>query len=391
MDIWLILIPIISISFFQVYYLLLSFKVRILQERTPITNEREEVSILIPVFNSGSTLDRCLSSILANNLNYLSNIVVVLDRCTDNSEAIANAYQKLFSNEGVPFNVVTLPDGTSGKVAGILYGGKFITSNTVLLLDADILLEETALEELVNFHQQCGEPFSACLIYPLQNEQPTLTNQLICNNRLYRQSVLQAVKNLFGVGNFPGGLQMVDYQSYSRLLVDGFLEDLTATYHVLSQGGTVAILPRVLSYEVERQTIRGLFLQRIRWTLGAIQHLPTQIRAAATRKPIGEKILINSYHVMWEFQHYTIALGVLAVPFYPAHWPVLLLPLLLYTLQILRSAYLGRTHLKFSLSGVLFHCVGFPMIISAALIGSLLMLTKKRSFFFTTASLFRRD
>ncbi|NMO15031.1 glycosyltransferase family 2 protein [Pyxidicoccus fallax] len=392
---WILLLPIGCICFFQLYYLVCSFKVRIHPRSIAAlpSDDVEKVSILLPVFNSASTLDRCLSSILNNKLELLSNIVVVLDRCTDGSDTLARSFVERFAERGVQLRLLTLPEARSGKVAGLLLGGQHVASETVLLLDADIVLEPTGLEELVAFHRRCGEPFSSCLIFPFQEagKEHNLTAHLICNNRLYRQGVLQTVKNLFGVGNFPGGIQMVNYRKYAELLVDGFLEDLTATYRVLSTDGRISILPRVLGYEVERQSLSGLFLQRVRWTLGAIEHLPTQVRTASTRTAWPQKILINSYHVMWEFQHYVIALGLLLAPFSWDAWPFFLMPLFLYSLQILRSAYLGRHHYANSLPGILFHCLGFPLIISAALVGSILMLVKKRSFFFKSALLFRRD
>ena len=49
-------------------------------------------------------------------------------------------------------HLAALPAPAAGKVAGILYRGRHISSETVLLLDADIVLEPTALEELVSFH-----------------------------------------------------------------------------------------------------------------------------------------------------------------------------------------------------------------------------------------------
>jgi cellulose synthase/poly-beta-1,6-N-acetylglucosamine synthase-like glycosyltransferase len=391
---WILLPAVMLIGFFQLYYLILSFCVRIAPRGAPLSppDATGKISVVIPVFNSAATLERCLASLLANDLAYVSDIVLALDRCTDASAAVGRSFVAPFAARGVPLELIELPKSRAGKVAGLLIAGQQMRSGTALLMDADIILEPTALAELLTFHRAFGQPFSSCLIYPHQDAGPsTLTTHVICNNRLYRQSVLQSVKNLFGVANFPGGVQMVEFVRYRELLVDGFLEDLTATYQVLATGGEIKVLPRVLAYEIERQTIAGLFLQRLRWTIGAIQHLPTQIRTARLQRSIPRKILVNSYHVMWEFQHYVIALGVVAAPWSPHAWPLLLTPFGLYVLQIGRSVTLTRAQYRNSAAGALLHCLVFPLVISAALVGSVLVLIKQRSYFFGTTLLYRRS
>lgn len=395
MLIWFLFAAIACICFFQMYYLARSFHVVIRHDPLSILPavQTGRLSILIPVFNSESTLGRCLASILDNDPAYIADVVVVLDRCQDGSQAIALAHVERFAARGIPLRVLTLPSGSAGKVAALLHGGRNIVARNALLLDSDIVLEPTCIAELATFHHQSRAIYSSCLIFPFQEPaaERTLTTHFICNNRLYRQSVIQAVKNLSGVGNFPGGLQLVDFHKYAELLADGFLEDLTATYRVLKLGDTIAIVPRVLAYEVERQSINGLFWQRVRWTLGAIQHLPTQVLTASTRSSWHQKILINSYHVMWEFQHYVIALGTVAALFLPEFRLFLLAPLLLYVAHIMRSVHLGRRHYENSLPGAAFHCIGFSFVITTALLGSLVLLLIERRFWFDTSLLFRRN
>ncbi|WP_419690076.1 glycosyltransferase [Burkholderia theae] len=392
-----LLLAILVIGFFQAFYLVHSICLPPPRSDRAIdataAGRDRSLSILIPLFNAASTIERCLEGILSNDLGQVVHVVLVLDRCTDDSEQRVRSFASRFASYGTRLCVVSLPTPQAGKVAAILHGGQYLASRTVLLLDADIVLAPTALSELVEFHSRSAQPYSACLIYPLQEpgKKKTISSHIVCNNRLYRQSVLQLVKNEFSVANFPGGVQLVDFASYRELLVDGFLEDLSATYQVLGTGGTVQILPRVLAWEIERQTIRGLFLQRLRWTIGAIQHMPVQIRTARTQPTLKRKILVNSYHVMWEFQHYMISVATLIAPFAGRVWPIFMMPLTLYVLQISRSAYLTRRDYKNSIIGIVLHCLVFPMIISMALIGSIILLIKQRRFFFGTSLLFRRD
>ena len=395
---YLLLGIVIFISCFQMFYLVESLRVKIAPTmvkpalRNVAPDREKQVSIVIPVYRADSTICACLESILGNSLALVDKVVVVLDRCPDSSKQRICEFIPKFAAQSTTLEVFDLPSKMSGKVQALLYGGHQVATESVLLLDADIILESTAIEVLLQFHLENHHSFSSGLIYPYvaEGESHSTTQQIICTNRLYRQSILQLVKNLHGVANFPGGLQMVNFTAYRQLLVDGFLEDLTATYQVLAAGGTIAILPQVLAYEVERETLLGLFLQRVRWTIGAIQHLPNQLAAARVRAGIAEKILIFSYHLMWEFQHYTIVFGLACIPFYPQLSLALCTPLLLYSITILRMQFLTQSDYHNSCFAALLHCLIHPCIITAALPGSILYLLRKRSFMFETTTLFQR-
>ena len=381
--------------FYQAYYLIQSFFIRLDSAgANPLPPARGigSISVLIPVFNSSRTIGPCLTALLANDLSDVANVVIALDHSTDTSAEIVHSFEERFRSEETEFTIVELGPSKFGKVAGILEGGRHLRSRIALLLDADIILEPNAIQELLRFHSAGGHVFSSCLIFPYQDtEDSTIVRHLICNNRMYRQAVLQTVKDRHGVANFPGGLQLVDFPKYRALLEDGFLEDLVATYRVLATGGRIAILPRVLAYEVERQTIHGLLLQRVRWTIGAVQNVRAQMRTSKTRHRLHEKILISSFHVMWELQHYVFTLGVLMALFQPAYAAIFLAPAALYVLQIARSAYLGRGVYRNSVLGVAAHCIFYPAILTAALLGAVGMLVKSRRFFFKTQMLFSRD
>lgn len=390
----LILIPGLVTVFFQLLYLVLSFRVKI-QDTVALQSgdePAEEISIIIPVHGEDDTIGGCLQAILNNVCPAVKAVVVVLDHCLEETGEVVCSFVDPFCQQGVTLEVKTLPPNSYGKVRALIYGGKFITTQTALLLDADIILEKEAVSRLLAFHHAGGYVFSSCLIFPYDGDDQAhpLSQQIVCNNRLYRQSVIQTVKNLYGCSNFPGGLQMVHFEAYKRLLKDGFLEDLTATYSLLKSGGRVAILPEVLAYEVERKTIAGQFLQRVRWTIGAIQHIPDQMATARTRPRLIEKLLINSYHVMWELQYYVIAVNLLLIIVLPGLWFILCLPMLLYMCNIFRSVKLTWRYYRNSLFAAFLHGLIHPVIISAALPASVIWLICKRSYNFQSRSLFRR-
>jgi len=388
------LLPSLVVIFYQLLYLIFSFRITIRQDAPTLGQDlpSEDLSILIPVFGDGDTIRGTLQSIHDNACPSLTTVVVVLDRCNDQTQYLVRSFIQHFAIQGVSLVVEKLPDEVFGKVQALLYGGRFISTRTVLLLDSDIILEKNAIRSLLHFHVKEGAPYSSCLIYPFDggDDPHPLSQQIVCNNRLYRQSVLQTVKNLYHCSNFPGGVQMVDFEVYKKLLVDGFLEDLTATYAVLGSGGRIAILPTVLAYEIERTNILGQYLQRVRWTIGAIQHIPVQISTARKRKRAIEKILVNSYHIMWEVQYYIIFTNLVLLAFLPALAGILLLPILLYVCNIFRSVQLTWSNYRNTIAAALLHCLIHPFLISFALPSSIVYVLFKRGYNFQSKALFRR-
>jgi len=389
----IVLVPLSLVCSFQLYYLAMSFGLAL--RRVPTAEQAaaagRTLSIIIPARQAADTIGSVLDAILLNDLESIERLVVVLDRCADATQKIVESYISTFAARQVLLRVRHVASGDGGKVATLLTGLREIFSADVLLVDADVILAPTAITEIGTFHATANTPFSSCLVLPHQTPGKVnrLVDQIICNNRLYRQSILQLVKDRHGAANFPGGFQLVNAKSYSELLVHGFLEDLTATYAVLAMGGRIAILPRALAFEIERQTLYGLFLQRLRWTLGALQHLPLQIQVANQQRTFRRWVLVNSYHIMWELQHYVIVGGALLSPMLP-HGGIMIVPLLIYAAQVGRSAYLTRHEYRNSLLGILLHILIFPIVITAALIASLFLLVWKRRFFFDTFLLFKR-
>ena len=384
---------------FQLLYLVLSLRLtapRPARAPPAVPADLPKTSVVIPLHDCAQTIGPCLRALLAADLGLVSDIIVVNDRSTDGGDAIARSYAPAFRDRDVPMRVLTLPRGKAGKVAALLFAGTKARNDLQLLMDADIVVNPSAVTALVAFHHARGAEFSSGMIYPQAPAGRTdIATQIICNNRLYRQGILQAVKNLYGAANFPGGLQLVSFAAYRALLVHGFLEDLTATYRVLAENRRIEILDQILAYEIERASLKSTYLQRLRWTIGAIQHLRTQWRTAATRKNPLEWLLINSYHVMWELQHYVITLsGLIAVAgLGDPGWISLVfaLPWLTYAAQILRSAWLGRGAVPNSALGLLAHCTVFPILITGALAGAVWKLLRNRAYYFYDATLYRRS
>lgn len=361
-----------------------------IKKKTTLKILNKKISIIIPLFNSEKTIGPCLDSILENEYSLIDKIVIILDHCNDRSFEVVSLYEKRFKNAGINFLIYNLDSKKYGKVYAIKYGSKFIKTEDALLLDADIVLKKDSIKKLLDFHTQNSNFYSSCLVYPFQSKNDNnFIQQVICQDHLYRQNILKIIRNKHNVANFPGSIGIVKINNYKNSLNTGFLEDLTASFRIINEKDKISILPEVLAYEIERSSIKGLFFQRIRWSVGNIENIFLLIKTIFLEKNYFKKILIISYPVMWYIQHYVIFIGMITMIFYDFKI-IFVIPLLGYLLQILISTRLGKKYFQSTFLGILGHCIIFPFVITSALLGAIIMISANKKFYFRKDFLFSR-
>ncbi len=381
----------VAILLFQLFYIIETIIIIIAAKSAPLAagSVNEKISIVIPLFNSENTIDKCLDSVLQNDLSLINSLIIILDHCDDGSGDKACAYEEKFKKLGINFLILNLPDKVTGKVNAIKHGIGLVETKNILLVDADIILKKDAINKLLNFHLSNNNSFSSCLVYPYQQTKNSFISRIICQDRLYRQNIVKTVKNKYGVANFPGSVGIVNVEKYKKFLFSGFLEDLTASFHIMGVEEKIVILPLILAYELERESLKGLFFQRVRWSIGNIENIPLLIKTIRAEKSWFKKFLMASYPLMWYVQHYVIILGIILALFFA--WKLIwLLPLILYFSQILISDILARKNYNCTLLEIIGHCLLFPFIITAALVGGIILILRNKKLYFRNKLLFKR-
>ncbi len=124
----IIIILFVSVLFFQLFYifniLLVIFQTKKTESNKIVVSEK--ISIIIPVFDSEKTVNKCLDSILKNNLSAIKSLIIVLDHCSDNSAEKIFLYDKKFKKFGVDCLILNLPGEVAGKVNAIKHGISFV-------------------------------------------------------------------------------------------------------------------------------------------------------------------------------------------------------------------------------------------------------------------------
>lgn len=174
-----------------------------------------KLSVIIPVFNSAGTLDRCIASVLAQNIEGME-IILVDDGSTDDSPAICDRWQ--LGNE----NIVVIHKKNGGLSDARNAGMDIVTGERVTFIDSDDEVEKHTYYDLMHYmdnHPDCdiveypvkihvGGPDERDLYFVEKQwksakeywEQCEVWEHCYVCNKMYKKSVIDGIK--FPMRNF---------------------------------------------------------------------------------------------------------------------------------------------------------------------------------------------
>lgn len=117
--------------------------------------EEKKISVIVPVFNAGKYLHRCLDSILNNTYRNLE-IICVNDGSTDDSLRILREYEKLDPRLRV------IEQENLGVSSARNAGLKTFTGDFVSFVDSDDWIHPRFFEVLFRAAEECQAAISAC-------------------------------------------------------------------------------------------------------------------------------------------------------------------------------------------------------------------------------------
>ena len=120
--------------------------------------KRQQVSLIVPIFNSANYLERLLDSIKKQTHNSIE-VILVNDGSTDNSEDICKDFIKNYSNAKYIYK-------KNGGVSSARNTGlKYVTGKYVCFLDSDDCIEENYCKCLINALEKNDCDFAMAGIY----------------------------------------------------------------------------------------------------------------------------------------------------------------------------------------------------------------------------------
>jgi glycosyltransferase involved in cell wall biosynthesis len=121
-------------------------------------NILSKVSVVVPIYNAGKTLDKCITSIRKQTLGDIE-IVLVNDGSTDNSLDICNKYSKKDKR------IVLINKKNEGCIVSRRKGVKASSSEYVMFVDADDWIDKNTVEILYYEAVQNHLDITVCNMY----------------------------------------------------------------------------------------------------------------------------------------------------------------------------------------------------------------------------------
>lgn len=191
------------------------------------------VSIVIPVYNTGKFIERCLRSVCEQTLADFE--IVIVDDCSpDNAMEIADKVLQGYPNRLACTQIIRLEknvgSASARKAAFSKTNGKFITC-----LDSDDYLELNALYEMLEKAQKTGADLVICDFFSEYLKKNILLSQKVNNdvisdlflnklhgsycNKLYKKEILNEIDILDSVNMCEDFLAMTQIMFYAKKIV----------------------------------------------------------------------------------------------------------------------------------------------------------------------------
>lgn len=259
----------LSLAFFLGMFLLLAVTVLVGvasaargRRPAPAPGRWPGVSVVVPAYNEGRNIRACLDSLRNAGYPGKLEVLVVDDGSTDSTIREARSRGALVVGQK-----------HEGKVAALNRGIARARHRLVLTIDADTVLEEGAIQEVVRPFQSPGVGAVSGIVN-VRNRKGVL-GAFQSVEYPYISFLREVFSSVFRVA--PGICGALTCYRKSVLgKVGGFrkttaLEDFDISFHIVKAGYEVVTAPQALGSTVVPDGLPGLLKQRVRWLKGSMQ------------------------------------------------------------------------------------------------------------------------
>jgi len=180
-----------------------------------------KLSIIVPVYNVESYIDKCLESLVNQTIDEME-IIIVNDGSTDNSYKIIEKYIKRY-----PEKIIYLTKKNGGLSDARNFGLKYANGEYVGFVDSDDYIDVTTYEKMYKKAQQEDADMVECdfywvyqnrmkkdigTLYNTKKEMFQIARVMACN-KIIRRKIIDDAKV-----EFPKGLRYEDTEFFYKLL-----------------------------------------------------------------------------------------------------------------------------------------------------------------------------
>jgi len=254
------------------------------RKKTAVTTKNEAyqppVSILIPAHNEERVIGRILQGM--TKLTYpkdKTQVIVIDDGSTDNTEKIAEGYAK-------PHNYIEVirrnqRDGGKGKASALNAGLKQADGEIIFCFDADYYPQRDIIEKFV---AEFADPEVGAVQgrVTVLNEPQNLVTRLVALERIGGYRVDQQARDSLGLitqfGGTVGGFRRGLLESLDGWDESILAEDTDLTFRVYLAGYKIRYVNDAECYEESVENWSDYWKQRYRWAKGHMQWYSFRVR-----------------------------------------------------------------------------------------------------------------
>lgn len=225
-----------------------------------------DVSIIIPVYNNERSIARCLDSIINQKTNYIFEIIMVSDPCSDKTPDIIKTYIDNYKNI-YNFNVSTRSVGLARQKGIEESKGQYL-----MFIDADDYYKENAVNLMVSTIQKTNADVVAASFYYVRNKK--VRKNFFSKNATYNKQGM--IKALMQDSYMHGFMWNKIYKSsllkeYNYPLPSGNIirEDVLTNFQIFLNANKLVMLSKPIYYydKTYESTTSAKDKTRIPWFL----------------------------------------------------------------------------------------------------------------------------
>jgi len=258
---------------FIAFYSLFLFILLYIQNRKeiftyPKPKKDYSLSMVIPCYNEGKTIEETIKSVLNSGYKNLKKVIVVDDCSKDGSfeiiKRIAQKYPKVLA--------VQTPKNTGNAAGSKNYGAKFVDTELIGFSDGDSFIEVGSIDKMVGFFndEKVGSVTSSVLV---SNRVNFITNLQAIEYKVikFSRKLLEFIDSIYVT---PGPLGIFRKSAFDK--INGFdqnnmTEDIEITWHLQAEGYKIKMGVPARAYTVAPTTVGVWIKQRNRWNIGGLQ------------------------------------------------------------------------------------------------------------------------
>ena len=239
-----------------------------------VTSPREPVTVLIAARNEEDAIGDTVRSLAQQDYEGPLRVIVIDNGSSDQTSDVARA-----AAEEIGFAIEVMSETTPGKSYALNLGLANVTSDLVITVDADTLLQRSALRLLVARLMSSPPAVHAVAGAVLvRNSRSTFWSRLQTWDYFLGIASVKRMQGLFQntlVAQGAFSLYRSDAVREAGGWPDAIGEDIVLTWKMMNNGARVFFEPLAVAFTSAPETFKVLARQRSRWARGMIEGLRT--------------------------------------------------------------------------------------------------------------------